>query len=101
MGLIILIILIVLIIVIASSLPSENITSVRDSGENTHPQNMGRKDSKQAGHDPSNMMKMLTNISRQGLPEEREIIFQRTRPVIMIHIMRRWLTRPRWGTRMP
>ena len=50
----VLFILIVLIIVIASAGTCENITTVRDSGENTHSENMGRKDSKQAGPDPSN-----------------------------------------------
>jgi hypothetical protein len=54
MGYFVLIILIVLIIVIASSGSTENITPVRDSGENTHPENMGRKNSRQAGPDPSN-----------------------------------------------
>ncbi len=54
MGYFILIILIVLIIVIASSGTSENSTTVRDSGENTHPENMGRKPSTQARPDPSN-----------------------------------------------
>ena len=54
MGFIVLFILIVLIIVIASSGTSENITTVRNSGENKHPENIGRKDSKQAGPDPSN-----------------------------------------------
>ena len=53
MGFIVLIILIVLIIVIASSGTSENITTVRDSWENTQPENMGRKDSKQARPDSS------------------------------------------------
>lgn len=53
MGFIVLFILIVLIIVIAFSGTSENTTTVRDSGENTHSENMGRKDSKQAGPDPS------------------------------------------------
>lgn len=53
MGFIVLFILIVLIIVIASSGTSDNITTVSDSGENTHPENMGRKDSKQVGPDPS------------------------------------------------
>jgi hypothetical protein len=54
MGFLVLIILIVLIIVIASSGTTENITTVRDPGENKHPENMGRRDSKQAGPDQSN-----------------------------------------------
>lgn len=51
---IVLFILIVLIIVIASSGTTENTTTERDSRENTHPENMGRKDSKHPGPDPSN-----------------------------------------------
>ena len=54
MGFIVLFIIIVLIIVIASSGTSENITTVRNSGENKHPENMGRKPSTQAGPAPSN-----------------------------------------------
>ncbi len=54
MGFIVLFILIVLIIVVASSGTTENITNVSDSGENTHPENMGRKDSNRSGPDQSN-----------------------------------------------
>ena len=54
MAFIVLFIFIVLIIGIASSGTSENITTVQDSGENTHPEIMGRKTSTQAGPDRSN-----------------------------------------------